>query len=404
MRADASGDDDLTAGILIERAYYGAMSTGGESVPPTSVDDELLADPTFDEVAGELELDSLVGVAPAQTPTVTEVFAGVESSIGRRGGTQLLGLHLAFLGVAEAISTFSGQEQLAGHDTFDNTKKRGGGERAVDTLTILIPDEAGKDHQFGIRRYVNKVIETFKGPRLRRTGYPSSPMQHTKRWADWTANLDAILDMTRAERTALAELLYGSVLDLDKDIPRAVLRTVQDPFVKVIGGFPRQRQTGENSGAALQGIAYGYVCADAPELTPRSAGVRTGAKRAGLVGDVDGYNGPFLELAVEVKDKDLDDFGELVDFLSNLASHPKTTAVVICAGVTEEVKEKCEEHAIRVLTLGEMTELVQRWTASKQTRAVRETLAYYAIIESSPALANRFQSFLEAEDIDYRVN
>jgi len=87
------------------------------------------------------------------------------------------------------------------------------------------------------------------------------------------------------------------------------------------------------------------------------------------------YNGPFLELAVEVKDKDRDDFSELVDFLSNLAPHPKTTAVVICASITDEVRAQCDAHAIRVFTLDEMTDLVQRWTAGKQTRAVREALA-----------------------------
>lgn len=358
-------------------------------------------DPAFSAVAPDLGLSSVVAATPTRTANVDAVLDQVVKR-SERGGTQLLGLHLAFAALAEALAAEEGQESLPGHDTFDNTKKRAGGTRAVDTLTILLPQSDGKDKQVGIRRYVNFVISVFKGTQLRRTGYPSSPMQHTKRWADWTATLDAILAMTRAERHALAGALYDEVLKLPKDIPRVVKRAVQDPFVQVIRDFPRAKQTGERGGAALQGIAYGFVCADAPNLTPRSAKVHTGARRAGLVGDVDGWNGPFLELSVEVKDKHLDDFeADLTDFLSNLADHAETTAFVICLSVEDDVRDECADHAISVLTLEEMAEQVRLWTVSKQTRAVREALAYYANIEQSPALANRFVKFLEDRSIDY---
>jgi len=174
--------------------------------------------------------------------------------------------------------------------------------------------------------------------------------------------------------------------------------------VQVIKDFPRAKEPGERSGAALQGFAYGFVCADAPDLTPRSAKVHTGARRAGLVGDVDGYNGPFLQLTVEVKDKDLHDFAELVDFLSNLSDHPDATAFVICLSVADEVRQDCTRHAISVLTIDDMAEQVRLWTASKQTRAVREALAYYERIEGSPALAGRFARFLQERKIDVGVS
>lgn len=360
------------------------------------------ADPTFSAIASDLDLSSVLDATPKTTGAVKQVMDAVLAA-QRRGGTQLLGLHLAFIALAEALAAEKGMESLPGHSTFDNTKKRAGGTKAVDTLTILIAQSNGTDKKFGIRRWVNLVIEVFKGPKLRRTGYPSSPMQHTKRWADWTMTLDAILGMTRAERRALAEALYDEVLKLPKDIPRVVPRAVQDPFVQVIRDFPRTKQTGERGGAALQGLAYGFVCADAPDLTARSAKVHTGARRAGLIGDVDGYNGPDLQLAVEVKDKHLDDFAELVDFLSNLSGHPETTAFVICLSVEDNVRKKCAKHAISILTIEEMAEQVRLWTVGKQTRAVRETLAYYSIIEGSPALANRFRAFLTAGKIDYRV-
>ena len=346
---------------------------------------------------------TLLMAPPKTTAAVKKVLADVVAA-QRRGGTQLLGLHLSFIALAEALAAEMGKESLPGHNSFDNTKKHATGGAAVDTFTVLMPQPGGKTKKFGIRRWVNLVIEVFKGPKLRRTGYPSSPMQHTKRWVDYTHTLDAILKMTRAERHALAEALYAEVLKLDKDSPRVATRTVQDPFAQVIRHFPRAKtQSGERGGAALQGLAYGFVCADAPDLTPRSAKVHTGARRAGLVGDVDGYNGPFLQLAVEVKDKHLDDFADLVDFLSNLSGHPDATAFVICQSVDDAVRKACAKHAISVLTLEDMAEQVRLWTAGKQTRAVREALAYYQIIEGSPALANRFVAFLQSRNIDFEA-
>lgn len=360
-------------------------------------------DPSLADVAAELELASLLEAVPNRTSRVDEVLDAVVAA-QRRGGTQLLGLHVAFVGLAEALACELGRESLPDHDAFDNTKKRADGARAVDTLTILLPRADGRrEAQFGIRRWVNHTIEVFKGPRLRRTGYPSAPMQTTKRWADWTKTLDVILGMTRGERRALAEALYQEVLSLPKQTIRVVPRRVTDPFVQVIQDFPRTKQAGERGGAALQGLAYGFVCADAPELTPQSAKVLTGARRAGLVGDVDGYNGPFLQLAVEVKDKDLHYFGELVDFLSNVSEHPDATAFVICASVADKVRRECAKYAISVLTIAEMADQVRLWTAGKQTRAVRETLAYYERIERSPALSNRFTQFLKERRIDIAV-
>jgi hypothetical protein len=357
-------------------------------------------DPPFDEIVADLGMASLLDAPASQTEQVRRVLTEVVGR-SRRGGTQLLGLHLAFIALAEALAKEIGKESLPGYDSFDNTKKRAAGAKAVDTLTILLPQGDGKDKRYGIRRWVNLIIDVFKGTKLRRSGYPSSPMQHTKRWTDWTSTLDTILGMTRAERRALGEDLYAEVLELPKDIPRVVARTVQDPFVRVILEFSRKKQRNETAGAALQGLAYGYVCADAPELTPRSASVHTGARRAGLIGDVDAYDGPFLQLAVEVKDRELDDFDSaLTDFLSNLAGHPNVTAYVICLDATDDVRTGCRQHDMSVLTVAEMAEQVRLWTVSKQARAVREALAYYQTIEHSPALSDRYVKFLKDHGID----
>jgi hypothetical protein len=177
---------------------------------------------------------------------------------------------------------------------------------------------------------------------------------------------------------------------------------VRDPFAQVLRDFDRHAQKGEVGGAALQGFIYGYVAADAPSLQFRTASARTGAKRAELVGDVDGYDGPDLALTAEVKDRDLEKIDEITDFYSNLGPWPDAIAFVACRSATDSVREEADSMRIGVYSLDQLISQVELWTVPKQLAAIRHAMGYFDFYERKPDLGDRFQSFLDGREIQLR--
>jgi len=177
---------------------------------------------------------------------------------------------------------------------------------------------------------------------------------------------------------------------------------VRDPFAQVLRDFDRPAHRGEVGGAALQGLVYGYMAADAPTVQFRTASARTGGKRARLVGDIDGYDGPDLALTAEVKDRDLHDAEEITDFYSNLGPWPDAIAFVACRSASLEFKEEVEDLRIGVYTLDQLIDQVELWIVPKQLAAIRHAMGYFDSIEKKPDLGDRFQAFLRDRNIDLR--
>ncbi|HVX31495.1 MAG TPA: hypothetical protein VHA80_00015, partial [Solirubrobacterales bacterium] len=176
----------------------------------------------------------------------------------------------------------------------------------------------------------------------------------------------------------------------------------RDPFVQVLRDFDRHAHKGEVGGAALQGFIYGYVAADAPDLQFRTASARTGGKRAELVGDIDGYDGPDLALTAEVKDRDLEEAEDITDFFSNLGPWPDAIAFVACRSATDGFRREVEEMRIGVYTLDQLIDQVELWTVPKQLAAIRHAMGYFEFYERKPDLGDRFEAFLKERDVEIR--
>jgi hypothetical protein len=360
-------------------------------------------DPSFEEAALLIGLGTLVGVDPIYSEIVERMAEDLSRRAFGRGGKMLIGLYSCFVAVAEQVFAIDGRERVDDVlEEFETTKDRAETGRTVSTLTIFVRDGNDAEQQVGIRGLYNEFSNFARGPRMSRPGYPSSPGHTTGRWRDNEDDLKAIFAMSRGERRALAEAAWRLLVSLPRWKRRLPPRTVRDPFVQVLRDFDRHAHRGEVGGAALQGFIYGYMAADAPELLFRTASARTGGKRAELVGDIDGYDGPDLALAAEVKDRDLQDADEIIDFYSNLGPWPDAIAFVACRSATDHFKTEVEEWRIRVYTLDQLIDQVELWIIPKQLAAIRHSMGYFEFYERKPDLLDRFQDFLGTRNIDIR--
>jgi hypothetical protein len=360
-------------------------------------------DPAFEEAAERIGLATLTDVAPAYSAQVKEMSKNLDHRAFGSGGKMLIGLYWCFVGLAEQVFKVDGRESVEDVLTeYETTQSRAPSGKTVATLTIFVTDEDGAERQIGLRGLYNSFSDFVRSPEISRAGYPSSPGHTTSRWHHNREDLRAIFGMTRAERRALAEEAWRLVLTLPRWKRRLPPRTVRDPFAQVLNDFDRHAKSGETSGASLQGLIYGYMVADAPSLQFRTAGARTGAKRAGLIGDIDGYDGPDLALTAEVKDRDLDEADEITDFYSNLTQWPDAIAFVACRSASESFTSEVEGFGIGVYTMGQLVNQVELWTVPKQLAAIRHAMGYFEFYEKKPDLADRFQAFLTERKVDLR--
>lgn len=360
-------------------------------------------DPTFEEAAGSIGLASLLSVEPVRSETVEQMARDLEERAFGRGGKMLIGLYSCFAALAEQVFEIDGRESVGDVlEEFETTEDRAEAGQTVATLTIIVHDVDDKEHQIGLRGLYNDFSNFARGPRLSRPGYPSSPGHTTSRWRYNEGDLKAIFAMTRGERRAVAESAWELLLKLPRWKRRLPPRTVRDPFAQVLRDFDRHAHRGEIGGAALQGLVYGYMAADAPTVQFRTASARTGGKRASLVGDIDGYDGPDLALTAEVKDRDLQNSEEITDFYSNLGPWPDAIAFIACRSASPEFRKEVEDLRIGVYTLDQLIDQVELWIVPKQLAGIRHAMGYFDSIEKKPDLGDRFQAFLRDRSIDLR--
>lgn len=373
--------------------------------PTDDIDQQAPDDPTFDEAATLLGLGSLLDRKPRETKRVRDLVGDVRRRAFGSGGKMLLGVHMSFVALAEQSLDVVGDdsaEDVLTDARFQTTSAGATKGQTVDTLTLVVSDAEGTQHRLGIRRFYNDFMNYGRGPALSRPSYPSSPGHSTSRWRHNEANLKTIFAMSPKERRAVAERLWELTLSLPRWRRRLPPRTVRDPFVQVLRDFDRRARSGETSGAPLQGLVYGFMAADAPNSHLRTASARTGAKHAGLVGDIDGYDGPDLTLTAEVKDRALSDPNEITDFYSNRGPWPDAVAFVACREATETFRSGAGAQDIRVLTVPQLVDQVSLWTVPKQLSAIRSAMGYFEFYERKPDLADRFQAFLDDRGISLR--
>ena len=78
-------------------------------------------------------------------------------------------------------------------------------------------------------------------------------------------------------------------------------------FKMILEKFDMEAKKGEKTGAAFQGIVFGFIRADNPHLQVEIDKVRTGSKRLQRVGDVDAWEGERLAITAEAKQYVIED-------------------------------------------------------------------------------------------------
>jgi len=361
--------------------------------------------PALDLYLKALSLERLRGTKAHASKAVRDLVGQIqEEARPDKGGRMLIGLAMSFVAIAEQTLSILGLdnldralENLERLEVYESGRNKG---RKVNSLIFEVEDDDGR-RQIGIRGPYDEFVRVVRGE-LRRFDYPSSAPHATQAWSAHTDELEAIFSMSPEERRAAAEALWDLVLELPEHRRRTEERTMAQPFVVVLEEFHSERGTGEPTGALLQGLTYGFVRADAPTLDIATARVRSGRRRGGGVGDIDGYDGPDIALAAEVKDFEVASISDLTGFMANLSEWPDAVAFVVCKGATQEVVEAAAGSNVTVVTRKQMIDAARLWTIDKQLMAVRSALGYFVHYEQNDALIRRFSTFLEERGISLR--
>lgn len=256
----------------------------------------------------------------------------------------------------------------------------------VNTLNFSVPPARAADDEYVRLRGKYNLALSLILTRMRRNGHPSNPGHATQSWPAYRPLIELIWEMTPADRRALVEWVWNNgVLPLDEtQIVAAVERPIR-PFELVLAEMPT---ASNRPGSVWQGLCFGYLRADSPNLQLESSKAQTGSRRSGLLGDVDGFVGDRVALAAECKDMALgDDWrDELTEFLAQVNRVPGTLALVMCADVSGAAREEVTAAGLVVLTRKQMRETAAVWDEPKQWSALQGLFYYLRRIQKSEAI------------------
>jgi len=254
----------------------------------------------------------------------------------------------------------------------------------VNTLNFIVDSPEGEDF-VRLRGKYNLALSLIL-TRMRRNGHPSNPGHATQSWPAYRPLIELIWSMTPFERRALVEWVWDNgVLPLDETQIVAVVERPIRPFELVLAEMPT---ASSRPGSVWQGLCFGYLRADSPNLQLESSKAQTGSRRSGLLGDVDGFVGDRVALAAECKDMTLGEGwrDELTEFLAQVNKVPGTLAIVVCADVTDEARDEITDSGLIVLTREQMRQTAAVWDEPKQWSALQSFFYYLRRIQKSEAI------------------
>ena len=264
------------------------------------------------------------------------------------------------------------------------------GARA-NTLIVARPDGSTES----LRPFYNAAERFFRAEH-KRFDYPSCAPHATQAWADYTGWLDALAGYSAAELAELRQRVTGYVLDTLKSQAFDPASVAAEPplFRAVLEGFDVTARKGEPTGAAFQGIAFGFLRADNPHLQVEIDKVRTGSKRLQRVGDIDCWEGARLAITAEVKQ-----YAVKVDHVSdfeafaNEAGRRGALGIVAALGF-EGSRAPLEGMGLKTLDTADMLRIVELWDPLKQRTAVQSLVYYARHVEKNSTFAERVDAFL----------
>lgn len=302
-------------------------------------------------------------------------------------------LVLAMVSQAEETLSLLGLNDQA--DVFEHvqveTRPDGG---VVNTLNFVVANE-----KITLRPRFNDVAQVIRVDMRR--DHPSAAAHATQAWPAYRTLVVLIFAMSPAARTRFAELIWQSgVLEVAERRWATQAERIVRPFEKVLTDFDTRNAT--PGGALFQGLVYGYFTADSPNLTLESHQVNTGSSRVDMPGDVAGFRGGEVELAIEVKDYaiTLDTVENVLsDFLEDLVEAPNATAVVVADEVDDEARVRLAASNVVALSRADLQQRVVTWDLPKQQDALRGAIYYLSRIQKRSTLVEKLVTFLHHNEI-----
>lgn len=250
-----------------------------------------------------------------------------------------------------------------------------------------------------LRPIYNK-LETLVVGDMMRLGFPTGPGYNTGQWRRFAGTVDSLLKMAPSERRQVAADLWSLIVALERQQFATGRSAVPRPFTRLLETF-EPRQSNENEGALLQGLAYAYYRADAPNIDLDPGRSRAGSARTQRIGDIDGYSGNELVLTIEVKDDRVgaSNVSRFDDWLVKLPDFPNALAVALARDFDAQAQEHLADRAVAILDMETMLKTVALWDLGKQQLAARGFWFYLNRIEREPHMIRRFNGWCEDHGI-----
>ncbi|MBW7901946.1 MAG: hypothetical protein H3C26_10740 [Rhodocyclaceae bacterium] len=279
-------------------------------------------------------------------------------------------------------------------DQFPRQTTTNGGKRA-NTLIVARPD----GRTLSLRPFYNAAERFFRAEN-KRFDYPSCAPHATQAWADYIPWLDALATFDAEQLAALRQRVADYVLAELKSqaFDPASVKTEPPLFRWLLESFEMTAQKGEPTGAAFQGIVFGFLRADNPHLQIEIDKVRTGSKRLQRVGDIDGWEGARLAISAEVKQFEIkeEDVPDLEAFANEIGRRG-ALGLVAALGFRDGVRDLIENIGVKPLDTDDLLRIVELWDPLKQRTAVASLIYYASHVEKNSTLTGRIEDFFRTQ-------
>lgn len=267
------------------------------------------------------------------------------------------------------------------------------------TATLIVQTGQGPSGQpqtLSLRSHYDRAQLLFRETH-KRYDFPSSAPYGSGKWREYRSWWDVLVTFSAVELAVLRQAVIDHVLAALPSQAFDPSSALREPplFRMVIEAFDLSSRPGEPTGAAYQGLVFGFLRADNPHLQVEIGNVRTGSNRLGRVGDIDGWDGGRLAISSEVKQFVLGagDVSRLGDFAHRVGDHG-AIGLVVALGFQEGIREQIEALGIRPMDRDDLLAIVDLWDPAKQRIAVASMDYYFRRIERKSALIQRFGRFL----------
>jgi hypothetical protein len=327
--------------------------------------------------------------------TPDQLYERVVADFGRRRFAA--GLAIAFIDLLQHLGVPG-----KGLSSFEDVLKRhrrkttSPGGSHVNTLVL---EETPGGKTVSLRPFYNEAERFFRSEH-KRFDYPSCAPHATQCWQDYVDWLDALASFSPKQAAGLKKRVETFVLERLPSHAFDPLTVQAEPplFRRILEAFDLTAQAGEPTGAAYQGVAFGFLRADNPHLQIEIDKVRTGSKRLQRVADVDAWDGARLAITAEVKQLRLNAkaLPELHGF-ANQATRRGAIGLVMALGFEPNVREQIEALGVRALDVDDLLQVVALWDPLKQRTAVQSMVYYVKHVEKNGPLGRRLDIFIATE-------